>query len=323
MEQRHATTQSHSFGRQFRPTHATLHATLTTALHVPNANAFVRTTIPQPMPLSSITAEHASQPPLASLSHSFSQQHATRNHLASDQDTLHSALSQVSLSFPHTAAVARQDHISVSSTARPRITTSHSISPSTLDVAKVLPHTEHRQHGSGGDQLDKPLQQLQRLLLWFIALSLLLCILAPPANASAQQPQDDMSFITRQPTPPEPPSPLVSDPIRQQGQCRHQVCWQVSPVLCPSNDTDSSCQLQLSVRWSSAAPISPCLHLDQRQLHCWAKSMLGQSQHQLRLSQHANVTLRDASGILLEQQIAVLQRQPKQRARLMMPWSIF
>jgi hypothetical protein len=51
--------------------------------------------------------------------------------------------------------------------------------------------------------------------------------------------------------------------------------------------------------------------------------MLGQSQHQLRLSQHANVTLRDASGILLEQQIAVLQRQPKQRARLMMPWSIF
>ncbi len=284
MEQRQATAHKQHLRWQPRPSHVVLPATFTTSWQPTlPANAYINSPLVNTGPLPALTTENASPSLIAPVHH---------------------------LSIPETP------------TAIPPTATDVSLT-NTQPTPHVRPH-HAKPHGASHDRLEQPLQQLQRLSLWLILLSLLLCLFAP--HASAQLPYEEMSLLPLQSTPSVPPVGADSttlDTIRQQGHCQHQVCWQVSPVLCPSNDADSSCQLQLSVRWTSTAPISPCLHLDERQLYCWASGIFGQSQHQLRLSQHANITLSDANGILLEQQIAVLQRQPKQRPRLMMPWSIF
>jgi hypothetical protein len=316
MEQRQATAHEQNLRWQPRPSHDVLPATFTTSL--PSTlppYAYINSTHVNTAPFPALTPENSSPSKGASVHH------------LSIPDT--PPLCGTAIAFNHDGtgiAVARQTGASTAPQTTVPPTTTDVALTTTQPTAHSKPHSKlpSKLHGVGLDQLEQPLQRLQRVLLWFIVLSFLLCLFAPHANA--QLPYEEMSLLPRQSTPSVPPTvadSITLDTIRQHGHCQQQVCWQVSPVLCPSNDADSSCQLQLSVRWTSSAPISPCLHLDQRQLYCWASGVFGQSQHQLRLSQHANVTLSDVNGILLEQQISVLQRQPKQRPRLMMPWSIF
>ncbi len=108
---------------------------------------------------------------------------------------------------------------------------------------------------------------------------------------------------------------------QQAAECG-QLCWDVSPQICITEQQQQSCHTTLQLSWRSSKPLSPCLYLAQQQLQCWQDSNQGQWQQQLEW-QNAILTLRDADNqVLLQTELQVLSRKPARR-RLSSPWSIF
>ncbi|GAB2917313.1 DUF3019 domain-containing protein [Rheinheimera gaetbuli] len=101
-----------------------------------------------------------------------------------------------------------------------------------------------------------------------------------------------------------------------------ELCWDVSPHICITEQQQQSCHATLQLRWRSVAPKNLCLYLAGQQLQCWHDSTAGQWQQPLEW-QNALLTLRDAEDqVLLQTELQVLSRKPARR-RLNSPWSIF
>lgn len=101
-----------------------------------------------------------------------------------------------------------------------------------------------------------------------------------------------------------------------------ELCWDVSPQICITEQQQQSCHATLQLSWRSTAPKNLCVYLAGQQLQCWQDSTAGQWQQQLEW-QNALLTLRDTDDqVLLQTELQVLSRKPARR-RLSSPWSIF
>ena len=101
-----------------------------------------------------------------------------------------------------------------------------------------------------------------------------------------------------------------------------ELCWNISPQICISEQPEQVCQSTLQLSWRSNTPLSPCVFLAEQKLHCWSNASEGHWQQQLNW-QDATLTLRDQDNtVLLQTPLQVQSRRPARR-RLSSPWSIF
>jgi hypothetical protein len=108
----------------------------------------------------------------------------------------------------------------------------------------------------------------------------------------------------------------------QATDCEANLCWDVSPQICITEQQDQNCQTQLQLHWVSKKPLNTCLYMAEEKLHCWQNVRQGSWQQVLRW-QSSGLTLRSADNqILLHTELQVLSRKPARR-RLSSPWSIF
>jgi hypothetical protein len=104
--------------------------------------------------------------------------------------------------------------------------------------------------------------------------------------------------------------------------CDAELCWDVSPQICITEQQNQRCQTQLQLNWYSKAPLDTCLFLAEKQLHCWQNTNQGDWQQTFSW-QNSELTLRSSSNqVLLQTELQVLSRKPARR-RLSSPWSIF
>ena len=106
-------------------------------------------------------------------------------------------------------------------------------------------------------------------------------------------------------------------------QCQQQLCWQVEPTVCVSNQSTEQCALTFNLRWSSVDPLSVCAELSDEPLQCWHQQKSGELTHQIVLAGPQQLALRVDGKTRLVEQLSVLSRQPDRRKRLVAPWSVF
>jgi len=106
-------------------------------------------------------------------------------------------------------------------------------------------------------------------------------------------------------------------------ECQQQLCWQVAPTVCVSNQRSEHCALTFNLRWSSSAPLSVCAELSDEQLQCWHQQQSGELTHQIVLAGPQQLALLVDGKTRLVEQLSVLSRQPDRRKRLVAPWSVF
>lgn len=111
--------------------------------------------------------------------------------------------------------------------------------------------------------------------------------------------------------------------VAQNEQCTPQLCWQVEPTVCISDQTEGQCALQFNLRWSSQQPLSVCAELSDEPLQCWVGQTSGQLTYQTVLAGPSQLQLSVDGETKLEKQLSVLSRQPARRKRLVAPWSVF
>jgi len=111
--------------------------------------------------------------------------------------------------------------------------------------------------------------------------------------------------------------------VAQNEQCTAQLCWQVEPTVCVSDQTERQCALTFNLRWTSQQPLSVCAELSDEPLQCWVGQTSGQLSHQTLLAGPLQLQLRVDGETKLAKQLSVLSRQPARRKRLVAPWSVF
>ncbi len=111
--------------------------------------------------------------------------------------------------------------------------------------------------------------------------------------------------------------------IAQNEQCTPQLCWQVEPTVCVSDQTEGQCALTFNLRWNSQRPLSVCAELSDEPLQCWVGQTSGQLSHQTVLAGPLELQLSVDGETKLAKQLSVLSRQPARRKRLVAPWSVF
>lgn len=109
----------------------------------------------------------------------------------------------------------------------------------------------------------------------------------------------------------------------QNEQCTAQLCWQVEPTVCISEQTAGACNLTFRLRWTSQQPLSVCAELSDQPLQCWVSQTSGQLTHQTLLAGPSQLQLSVDGETKLAKQLSVLSRQPARRKRLVAPWSVF
>ncbi|MDP5137097.1 DUF3019 domain-containing protein [Rheinheimera baltica] len=104
--------------------------------------------------------------------------------------------------------------------------------------------------------------------------------------------------------------------------CDANICWDVSPQICVTEQQKQSCQSQLQLHWYSDTAQNTCLYLAEQKLQCWQNVTQGHWKQKLSW-ENAALTLRSPDNqILLQTELQVLSRKPARR-RLSSPWSIF
>lgn len=116
---------------------------------------------------------------------------------------------------------------------------------------------------------------------------------------------------------------LSSAAHAQSGQCTSQLCWQIEPTVCVSDNSASPCPLTFSLHWQSKLPAAVCAELAGESLKCWTNQSAGELTHQTLLTEPLLLQLSINGEIQLRQQLSLLSRQPARRKRLVAPWSVF
>ena len=111
--------------------------------------------------------------------------------------------------------------------------------------------------------------------------------------------------------------------VAQNDQCTPQLCWQVEPTVCISDQTNGQCDLTFNLRWNSQQPLSVCAELSDEPLYCWVGQTSGQLTHQTLIAGPQQLQLSVDGETKLAKQLSVLSRQPARRKRLVAPWSVF
>lgn len=111
--------------------------------------------------------------------------------------------------------------------------------------------------------------------------------------------------------------------VAQNEQCTPELCWQVEPTVCISDQTEGPCALTFNLRWQSQQPLSVCAELSEQPLQCWVSQTSGQLTHQTVLAGASQLQLSVDGETKLAKQLSVLSRQPARRKRLVAPWSVF
>ncbi len=109
----------------------------------------------------------------------------------------------------------------------------------------------------------------------------------------------------------------------QSPECNAELCWSVSPAFCVAAKPEQDCSAELSVSWSSVKAEDLCLYFASQQMQCWQQAKQGQWQQLINWPEKTNLSLQNASQVLLQKELIVLSRQPEKRRRLVAPWSVF
>ncbi|QBL08253.1 DUF3019 domain-containing protein [Rheinheimera sp. D18] len=114
---------------------------------------------------------------------------------------------------------------------------------------------------------------------------------------------------------------LVAQPNLPE-HCAAQLCWDVSPKICVTEQQNQHCQAKLKLHWRSNTTQNTCLFIAEEKLYCWQDANQGHWQQQLSW-QNTDLTLRSSDNtILLQTELQVQSRKPARR-RLNSAWSIF